>query len=596
MRNKRIAVLTVAVTALGLVTTACGSSSGGSNPAGPSSSGGYDEAVSSIVNPSSSIGGTLKLDDSTTFDSLDPGVTYESTTWDLYRLFDRALLSYKQEPGIDGLQLEGDLAKSWTSSNSNKTWTVTIVDDAKFSDGDSITTKDIAYAIDRSSYAPNTISGAPPYFSDLLTDTNDYQGPYQDPNGQVSGIQTPNDTTIVFNLNQSFADFPYLLTLPQTTPIEPSHDPGKAYDTEISKDSFTGQYEVATYNPQSALDLVPNPNFVSSSDPNGVHKRYASAVDISLGVDSMMVDQSLLEGSTGLDVHGLGVGTGTQSIVLANPKDKANADAVVNGMGEYLSVNTTLKPFDNLDCRRAVEWAVNKTEIQDVSGGPSAGGQIASTVLPPTNTGYKAADLYSTGGEEGDSGKAAALVQTCKNQEGSSFDPSFTIATYDKASHPKFAAAAEVVASNLEAIGFKVNVQEYDYSTAFFQTAAGVPSFAQQNRIGLSLWAWSADFPTGYGYMDAILTPAGIVSKGPSYNLSYWTSTTFDNMLNQALAAPNAAQTDSLYAQADAYAMQQAVIVPLLYMSNLDYRPPATTNVTVSQAFGMYDYSIIGTN
>jgi peptide/nickel transport system substrate-binding protein len=595
MRKKRIVALTAAVTAVGLAAAACGSSSGSGSGSG-SSGGGFNAALTSIVNPSSSVGGTLKLEDSSTFDYLDPGATYEATTWDLYRMWDRTLLTFKQEPGAAGLQLEGDLAKTWTGSNSNRTWTVTIVNNAKFSDGDPITTKDIAYAIERSNFAPNTITGGPQYFANLLTNTTNYKGPYADATGQVSGISTPNDTTIVFNLNQSFADFPYLLTLLQTTPMEPSHDPGKSYGTELSKDSFTGEYEVSSYNPQSSVTLTPNPNFVAASDPNNVHVRHASAVDISLGVDSNTVDQNLLQGSSNLDVHGLGVGTGTQSIVLANPKDKANADVASSGMGEYMSVNTQLKPLDNINCRQAIEWAVNKTQVQDVSGGVSAGGQIATTILPPTNTGYKASDQYPTGGEEGDVAKAKQLFSTCKTQEGSSFNGSFTLATYDKASHPKFPAAADVVAQNLNAIGFNVTVQQYNYSTAFFQTAAGVPTFADSpsNRIGLSLWAWSADFPTGYGYMDEILTPAGITTSS-SYNLSYWTSPTFDNMLNAALAAPTAAETDADYAKADQYAMQQAVIVPLLYMSNLLYRPADTTNVTVSQAYGMYDYSILGT-
>jgi peptide/nickel transport system substrate-binding protein len=549
------------------------------------------------VNQSTSVGGTLKLESSSTFDYLDPGATYEATTWNLYRLFDRTLLAFKQEPGSTGLQVEGDLAKTWTGSNSNKTWTVTLVPNAKYSDGNTITAQDVAYAIERSNYAPDTITGGPTYFKNLLDDTGNYQGPYKDPTGHVSGITVQNATTIVFNLNQSFADFPYLLTLPQTTPIEKAKDPGKSYGTDIKGDSFTGQYMVSSYNPQSSLDLVPNPDFDASSDPNGVHKRYASAVNISLGVNGSTVDQNLLQGSSNLDIHGLGVSTGTQSIVLANPKDKANADVAQSGGNEYMQVNTQLKPFDNINCRQAVEWAINKTQVQDVSGGASAGGQIATTVLPPTNTGYKAADQYATGGEQGDLAKAQSLFNTCKAQEGGSFNPSFTLATYDKESHPKFAAAAEVVEQNLDKVGFNVTIQEYNYSTAFFQTAAGLPSFADSSshRIGLSLWAWYADFPTGYGFMDQILTKAGISQNGSSYDLSYWDSSTFDNDLSEALAAGTPAETQADYAKADAYAMSQAVIVPLLYMSNLLYRPPNTTNVTVSQAYGAYDYSIIGT-
>lgn len=596
MRKKRIVAITAAVSAVGLAAAACGSNAG--STAGVSSSGGsgFNAALTSIVNQSTSVGGTLKLEDSTDFDYLDPGETYEATTWDLYRLFDRTMLTFKQVPGSTGLQYEGDLATSWTPSNNNKTWSFTIVDNAKFSNGDPITTKDIAYAIERSNFdSTGAIHGGPTYFASLIQNTNDYKGPYKDPTGQVSGILTPDATHITFNLTQSFADFPYLMTLLQTSPIEPTHDAAAAYDTAISKDLFTGQYTVSSYNPQSSLKLIPNPNFVSASDPNHVHTRYANAVDVSLKVDSTTVDQNLLSGASNLDVHGLGVSQGTQSIVLADPKDKANADSALSGFEQFMSVNTTLEPFTDINCRQAVEWAVDKKQVQDVSGGTTAGGTIATTVLPSVNTGYQESDQYATPGESGDQKKATELVQKCKTDLGTSFNPSFTLATYDKASHPKFVAAANVIAQDLNAIGFQVTVQQYSYSNAFFQSTAGLPSFAASHRIGLSMFAWGADFPTGYGYMDMILTKDGISSAGSSYNLSYWDNSTFDGLMDQALSASSASQTNADYAKADQYAMSQAVIVPLLYMSDLLYRPSSTTNVTVSQAYGMYDYSIIGT-
>jgi len=40
--------------------------------------------------------------------------------------------------------------------------------------------------------------------------------------------------------------------------------------------------------------------------------------------------------------------------------------------------------------------------------------------------------------------------------------------------------------------------------------------------------------------------------------------------------------------------MTQAVIVPLLYQTALLYRSPSATNVYFSEAYGMYDYSMIG--
>jgi peptide/nickel transport system substrate-binding protein len=127
---------------------------------------GYGAADTSIVNPQSGVGGTLNLEMSTTVDTLDSGVTYEGVTWDLYQLFDRTMMSYAQEPGSAGLKLVPDLATSWSSLERQQTWTYHIQPDAKFSDGDPIITKDVAYAIERSNFdSTQTVYGGPGYFA-----------------------------------------------------------------------------------------------------------------------------------------------------------------------------------------------------------------------------------------------------------------------------------------------------------------------------------------------------------------------------------------------------------------------------------------------
>ena len=596
MRKKRLVAITAAISAVALAATACRGAS--NSPAGDPAAG-YNAADSSIVNAQSGVGGTLNLEESTTVDTLDPGETYESVTWDLYQLFDRTMMSYAQAPGAAGLKLVNDLVTSWQSSNDNKTWTYHIQKNAKFSDGDVITTKDVAYAIERSSFdATQTISGGPSYFADLLTDTNNYQGPYKDQNGQVSGISTPDASTIVFNLNQPFADFNYLMTLPMTTPIEPTHDPRAKYSTELSQDSFTGQYEVQSFTTTGTnpgMVLVPNPDFDESTDPTHLHVRHASKIVVTEGVSSTTVDQNLLAGKSNADIRGVGVQDATQNLILSNPKYRADADDAETGAESFVQINTQVEPFNNINCRKAVEWAINKQQIQDVSGGVVGGGSIATTILPPNNSGYKEANLYATGGEEGDQANATALVKTCKAQEGSNFNDTFALATYLPSDNPKYVASADVVQQNLANIGFHVSIDEWGYSTTFFKTYAGVPSYAKDNRVGLTLWAWTSDFPTGFGYMDLLLTKDGIDSGGYSYNLSYWDDPKFDNLLDEALAATTSAQTDTYYAQADAYAMSQAVLVPLLYQTDLFFRPPTTTNVMFSEAYGMYDYGMLGT-
>ncbi len=598
MRRKPILAAGAIATALALTATACSSStSGGGNSSGGSSSGsGYNAATTGIVNQSSSTSGTVTYDNAQTFDSPDPGNTYYAFSWDFGRLYARTMLAFKNAPGAAGLQLEGDLATGLgVASDNNTVWTYHIVPNATFQDGTTVTTADIKYAIERSNWGHSVLDLGPTYFQQLIQDNTHYAGPYTDknPNDGVSGIETPNATTIVFKLNQPFADFNYLMTLLQTSPVERSKDTGATYYEHMFT---TGAYEVSSYTPNKQITLVPNPKFVASSDPNHLHNLVASKIVMNLGQNPETIDQNLLHGDATIDATGTGVQDQTQGQILANPALKADSDDADTGFVNYLTIDTTMAPFTNINCRQSVEYAVNKLAIQTAAGGETGGGDIATTILPPNNTGYAPSNQYPTPDNEGDITKAKQLLQTCESQlqtagQWNASDLNFTISTWSD--QPKMVAAIQVVQQDLKQVGFNPTVSNHPSNT-FFSNYSGLPSYEKANRVAISYTGWGADFPTGYGFMYIILTNAGISQSGGTYNLSYWDSPTFDNYLKQALQATSSTQEDADYAKADQYALQQAVVVPVLYDRALFYRPASATNVLFDEAYGMYNYSLIG--
>ena len=60
----------------------------------------------------------------------------------------------------------------------------------------------------------------------------------------------------------------------------------------------------------------------------------------------------------------------------------------------YTSINPTVKPLDNIDCRKAIMYGMSPTPYQNAYGGQFAGGEIATTMLPPTIPGYEDFDLW----------------------------------------------------------------------------------------------------------------------------------------------------------------------------------------------------------
>ena len=69
-------------------------------------------ANTSVVNPSTKTGGTVKYELSDAPDSFDPGNTYYAFMWNFSRLYARPLITFATKPGNAGLKLVPDLATS----------------------------------------------------------------------------------------------------------------------------------------------------------------------------------------------------------------------------------------------------------------------------------------------------------------------------------------------------------------------------------------------------------------------------------------------------------------------------------------------------
>jgi len=161
IKRKRAVVALAVVAALGL--SACGSDSSSGGSSAPKLD---NKALDSVASPSDAEGGTLKMGLASEWgdSTIDPGETYYGYSWNLLRNFARTLVMFKPAPGKKGLELVPDLATDLgKSSDGGKTWTYTLQQGLKFEDGSPITSKDVAYAVLRSTDT-TTFKTAPQYF------------------------------------------------------------------------------------------------------------------------------------------------------------------------------------------------------------------------------------------------------------------------------------------------------------------------------------------------------------------------------------------------------------------------------------------------
>ena len=165
-------------------------------------------------------GGTYRVGWEASFgwtDAFDPTGEYLGEAWAIYsNLLVRTLVGYNHIAGAEGNKLVADLATSVPKpTNGGKTYTFTLKNGIRFAPpvNREITSKDIAYAMNRLANPKNGGQYAF-YYTDIVGWNNVASGKAK----SVSGIKTPNNQTITFNLTQPVGAFLYRVAMPSTCP------------------------------------------------------------------------------------------------------------------------------------------------------------------------------------------------------------------------------------------------------------------------------------------------------------------------------------------------------------------------------------------
>jgi peptide/nickel transport system substrate-binding protein len=346
----------------------------------------------------------------------------------------------------------------------------------------------------------------------------------------------------------------------------------------------TGPYKFASYQLNKQYTLVPNPQWNPSWDPQV--KQLASKIIVNLNVNPNDVDNRLLAGDIQVDQAGSGVQAPARARIVSSPTLKASSDDPVNGFMWFYYINTKVPPLNNIHCRMAVEFAANKTNLQTAYGG-SYGGDIASTAMPPTVTGYYKFDLYhALSMPGGDIAAAKQQLSLCGHPNG------FTTNIAYRSDRPREVASSQALQASLNAVGIKTTLKGYPAGT-YFGTFAGVPNYVHSHDLGLLTGGWGPDWPDAYGWGWALFDSKAIVPAGNA-NISELNDPAVDKLFLELEAATGATAQATFSKQIDMQVMKDAVLLPAVYSKALLYRSPSLTNVYVQQAYGMYDYGVLG--
>lgn len=509
-RRRRLKRLALAATAAALALTLAACSSGGSAAPGQSSDAGV--YTLGLAEPASTI---------------NPLTTSDFNAMFLVGLASEGLLSQNAQG-----DLEGRLAKSWKPSSDGKTWTVTLRDGLEFSDGASLTSKDVVATFD-------SIIGA------------DSQSPGKSSfDGILQSVTATGSSTVDFVLAKPYADFPYLLTGSNTT-IQPA---GFSPSTNWAKQPVgAGQFVLSRYSAGQGVTFTKNPKYWD-----------AKAVDLTeIDVKFFADDQAQLLAFQSGEIDQI-ASSPTVTATLGSSGHRTTKPYFNKFDGIFIDV--TKAPFDDPDVREAFALALDrKAIVKTVYGGDAAVGND-TTFFPSSAIQPKGLDQ-----REQDTAKVKELLGGKK--------VSFTITTLEDEKE-----LAQVVQQQLEAVGgFSVTLKVLT-SAQYYADGADTPWL----NAPVTITNWAQRLPAQY--IDLIYR------KGAVWNASKYSSPELEQLADQYESTTKESERQPLADQIAAIEWKNLpVIVPAFASSKIILQQHVTGTFRSGQDFpGGFDFRGIG--
>jgi peptide/nickel transport system substrate-binding protein len=425
--------------------------------------------------------------------SWDPQATWAAEPFEVFRCcLLRTLLSYNgHSVRGGGAELRPDLAADLpTISADGLTWTFRIktgihyappMADKEVVAGDFVRALERALRPDPLKLNTDGYTPYGPYLSNVIAGASEFT---QGTAASISGLETPDDHTLVVHLVQPTGDLGARLALPAATPIPPGaadgHDKGYGpylvatgpYMIEGSDQLNPAlpadqQPTVAGYVPGDHLYLVRNPSWDRATDP--LRTAFADRIEISnvgdydvvlAGIQGNQLDVSI---STQLD--------NTDVARLRGDSSAAQRVHVAPGLtSRYIDMNLAVPPFDDIHVRRAIELVTNKKALLDLLA-PGSAPQTHAIPDAFENGLLTDYDPFATPGSAGSLDAAKAeMAQSAydTNHDGICDSPVCDhIHVPVPNEQPENLAAAQDFATELAAIGLQLDLDSVSFGDAY---------------------------------------------------------------------------------------------------------------------------------
>jgi peptide/nickel transport system substrate-binding protein len=592
MKNTRRRVtLLAAVSVTAIITAACG--------AGESGGGSTADEGKPVK------GGTLNMLGVGDVDYMDPNISYYSGGYLGLRLWSRQLFTFAAKKGATdkpALDLAADFPTTDNGgiSADGKTVTIKMRDDVKWNTTPArpITAQDFVRGVKRTCNPIQPFGGTTDFdflFEGYKKFCADFIAPYSADgakpatpadiakyieNTPLPGVEAKDATTIVFHLTQPAAQMVDMLTLPAFSPAPVEvlkYAPGS---TELGQHQISdGPYKIDSYQPTKSISFSRNPNWDASTDP--IRKAYVDKVEVNETGQQESIQQQLEADTPEADMAWDTFPPPTTVPGLIKKKDPNLSIGDTSSSNPYVIYNfaspNNNKLMSNLKFRQALSYALNRDNLVQVLGGKEVNAPLTH-VLPKGIDGSQDYDPYKNNLD-----KAKSLMKEAGVT--GNITLKFLYRNESEGSSKSF----QTIQQDLSKVGITIKgvpASNADFYTKYLQ----VPKQARDGVWDLSLAGWGSDW-----YGNAALTYFRPLFYGkPSFppngsNFGLYDSSKANDLIDQATAAPDAADALKLWAEADKQVMDDAAFFPITNPKTANYKASHLHNAVYMEAFQQFD-------
>ena len=247
------------------------------------------------------------------------------------------------------------------SSTSPDVWTIKLKDGVKFSNGNAVTSKDMAYSVTRL----------------LDPDLGLFGGSALRPILDKTGIAVVDDQTITLTLKQKVSNFREALCAYTFTVVPDGY---KRFDGDVTNQVGTGPYMLKEFEVGKKSVHVKNPNYWDTGKPYFDEVQIIDFADADAMVNALLADQ--IDCAADIPATALDTIKGTEGYKVLN-------SAGGGWLTIFMAVDTP--PFDDVRVRQAMRLIVDRDAmVEQVLAG---NGRVANDLFAPLDHAYIGATL-----------------------------------------------------------------------------------------------------------------------------------------------------------------------------------------------------------